>query len=327
MRLPQLLLDSPYFQFSSLAEFKKSLAGVVTPEELEEINGLYTLGLPPVSSRIALAAMFGISPGLVWSFVSQTHRYYRSFEIPKGKDKRHIDAPKVGLKMIQKWLSVQLQNHYNTPDHVFGFVANRSHIDAASHHCKAKWVFSVDIKNFFQTTPLELVINSLREMGFGQSGATLLGTLCCLRGFLAQGAPSSPILSNICFRPTDDKLSQIAITHGVRLTRYADDIVFSGENEFPEALRDQVLNLFNDSPWSLSDKKIHFAALPNRLKVHGLLVHGNHVRLTKGYRNRLRAYEHLLSMGRIAVEDLSRVKGHLIYGNFVGTAAQSSNGP
>lgn len=321
MRLPQPFLDSPYFQFSSPTEFKKSLVGIATHQELEEISRLDTLRLPPVSSRIALAAMFGISPSLVWSFITKTQKHYRSFDIPKGKNKRHIDAPRVGLKMIQKWLSVQLQNHYAVPEHVYGFVTNRSHVDAAARHCKAKWVFSVDIENFFQTTPQELVIDVLTELGFGQSGATLLGTLSCFRGFLAQGAPSSPILSNICFSQMDSRLSQIAEIFGVRLTRYADDVVFSGENEFPAALREHVLELFNDTPWSLAEHKITFAALPNRLKVHGLLVHGDHVRLTKGYRNRLRAYEHLLSKDLIATQDLAKVKGHLTYGDFVEASA------
>ena len=299
--------------------------GAISSQEFEQIDVLERLRLPPITSRIALAAMFGVSPGLIWSFFAKTHKHYRSFNIPKGKGTRHIDAPKVGLKIIQKWLSVQLQRHYAIPDHVYGFVANRSHIDAANNHCNAKWVFSVDIESFFQTTPQRLVIDSLREIGFGDDGANMLGALCCLRGCLAQGAPSSPVLSNICFSTMDEKLVEIARSHCIRLTRYADDIVFSGTDEFPASLRQNIFSLFEHSPWKLSEKKVNFAALPSRLKVHGLLVHGDSVRLTKGYRNRLRAYKHLLSEAKIASEDLAEVMGHVTYGKYVEMKAQSFN--
>lgn len=317
MRLPQHLLDSPFFQFTTPAEFTKALTGTVEEEEYAEIRRLVHLGLPPITSRFALAAMFGINPGLVWSFESRTNRHYRTFFLPKGKGRRQIDAPHVGLKMIQKWLSIQLQKSYSPVDHVYGFVANRSHVQAAARHCGAVWVFSVDLRNFFQSTPQTLVASWLERMGFHSDGAQLLSRLCCLRGALAQGAPSSPILSNICFQELDQLLFQIATRYGVQLTRYADDIVFSGIGEFPESLRQEVARAFDGGPWRLAEEKTRLSILPNRLRVHGLLVHGEYVRLTKGYRNRIRAFRHLIANGKIDSEDLAKVQGHLIYGAFV----------
>jgi len=317
MRLPQHLLDSPFFQFTTQEELSKALTGTVEEEEYAEIQRLVCVGLPPVTSRFALAAMFGINPGLIWSFESQTNRHYRTFFLPKGKDRRQIDAPHVGLKIIQKWLSIQLQKSYLPDDHVYGFIANRSHVQAAARHCRAVWVFSVDIRNFFQSTPQVLVTSSLEKMGFHSDGARLLSRLCCLRGALAQGAPSSPILSNICFQELDQLLLQIATRYGVQLTRYADDIVFSGREKFPEALRQEVTRAFDGGIWRLAEEKTRLSILPNRLKVHGLLVHGENVRLTKGYRNRLRAFRHLIANAKIDSKDLAKVQGHLIYGAFV----------
>lgn len=317
MKLPQSLIDSPFFQFTSLAELERALTGLVPAEELTEAQSLALKGLPPVTSRNVLAAMFGISPGLIWSFESRTAKYYRTFFLPKGNRQRRIDAPKIGLKVIQKWLSVQLQKSYQRPDHVFGFVAGCSHVDAATKHCRARWIFSVDIKDFFQSTPQDMVANSLKEMGFPEDTAKLFSVLCCLNGTLAQGAPSSPVLSNICFKPLDDRLAQIARDYDVCLTRYADDIVFSGNQELPEGLREAVMALFGESIWQLAEEKIHFSALPNRLKVHGLLVHGENVRLTKGYRNRLRAFKHLMAKDQIRPDDIDKVRGHLVYSEFI----------
>lgn len=274
---------------------------------------LANMGLPPITSRAALAAMLGINPGLIWSFETRPSRHYRTFYIPKGKGLRRIDAPRVALKIVQKWIGFQLAKKYGPPKHVYGFVEGRSHIDAAQLHCGASWVFGVDIQGFFPSTPIGMVAKSLVHIGFDELGATLIARLCCFQDVLAQGAPSSPVLSNICFSQYDALLSEIAEKYSVRLTRYADDIVFSGSGEFPSALKGDVYSLFAVGPWSLSEQKTKLSILPQRLKVHGLLVHGSKVRLTKGYRNRLRAYEHLLALGRITSESMDSVKGHLGY--------------
>lgn len=324
MKLPHSLLTSPFFVFSSEYEFSRALSGEVSDEEIDLISALSKRALPPITSRSALAAMLGVSPGLVWSFVTRPARHYREFSIPKGNGERRIQAPKVALKIVQKWLSVQFEKIYTPPPHVFGFVQNRSHVMAASRHAGAAWVFSVDIENFFQTTPHELILDCLKKLGYEAEGAALIASLCCYGGFLAQGAPSSPIFSNLCFQDMDANLSLLAGKYGVRVTRYADDIVFSGEAVFPTELMDEVKGLFSEGPWKLAPHKIELAIAPKqRLKVHGLLVHGKDARLTKGYRNRLRGFMHVLAMGQVRQEDVNRLKGHLNYASMVARVVNS----
>jgi hypothetical protein len=199
------------------------------------------------------------------------------------------------------------------PSHVFGFVSGRSHISAAQVHCGASWVVSNDIKEFFPTTPQGYIVESLFKMGFNKDGADLVGALCCLNGALAQGSPASPVLSNLALVDIDRQLSEIAARRKITLTRYADDIVFSGTGPFPSDLEGEIQQIFQGQPWHLSPEKRHLSQLPNRLKVHGLLVHGSVPRLTKGYRNRIRAYKHLYANGKIKVEDTRRIGGHLQY--------------
>lgn len=301
----------------------------ISSEERAEITRLLTIGLPPVLSRTTLATMFGVNPGLIWSFENRQKRHYHSFVIPKGKsgNVRTINAPRVALKIVQKWFSVQMEKAFNPSSHVYGFVRGRSHVDAAMVHSKANWVYSVDLSNFFQTTPQSMVKSALEKIGFGTDGAKLLSHLSCFQGALAQGSPSSPVLSNICFHAVDIELRKIADTYGVRLTRYADDIVFSGHDEFPLGLGDDVQNLFLTTPWKLAQKKTNFSKLPNRLKVHGLLVHGDEVRLTKGYRNKLRAFRNLIKYDKVSGSDLSIMKGHIQYGDFVSYHARDNQLP
>lgn len=327
MRLPLPLLESPFFQLSTRDELVKVLDGSVDVDEVDEIDRMIGLGLPPLTSRTVLATIFGIHPGLIWSFENRTSNHYRTFSIPKGKGQipRRIDAPKVALKIVQKWLSVQLQKTFLPRNHVFGFVGGRSHVDAAMVHVNARWLFSMDIENFFPATPEPVVVANLRRIGFCSRGAELAGRIACLRGSLAQGAPSSPILSNICFEAMDEWLLQIATIHGVRISRYADDIVFSSMNSdvCPPQLVADVIHLFESGVWRLALQKTSVVSLPARLKVHGLLVHGNKARLTKGYRNKLRAFRHVMSSGAVCADDLAKIRGHVTYGEMVERRASS----
>ena len=313
MRLPQHLTSAQFFAFSEKDEFLKAVKTVVDETELERVHALIDGGHIPITSKEVLATMLGVNPGIIWSLVNRPGRHYRRFSIPKGKEQRQILAPKIGLKIIQKWISVQLQSRVVFPDHVFGFVPGLSHIDAASQHTEAKWVYSIDLENFFPSTPQSWVGASLGIFGYDADSADLIASLCCYGGALAQGAPSSPVLSNITMLGIDGGLSALATELGIRVTRYADDITFSSKDNFPEVLPERLSALFVDTPWRISEKKTHFAEAPARLKVHGLMVNAHQVKLTKGYRNKLRAYSHIIGTNKCRPEDVARLSGHLRY--------------
>ncbi len=323
MRLSHPLFSSVGFQFSSEADLIKALDGACEAQELETVASLYARRLPPVTSANVLATILGINPGLIWSFQYRTSRYYREFYVKKGQGLRAIQAPRVALKLIQKWLSVVLADVLTFPDHVYGFIQERSHIDAALMHIGADWLFGVDVRDFFRSTPKALVQSRLEELGYPKNGASLVANLTCLNGFLAQGAPSSPILSNLCFSEVDVRLHEIAEKYQIRLTRYADDIVFSAKGKMPETLRSEVENLFVPGPWQLAPEKTEIWMRPHRLKVHGLLVDGEVPRLTKGYRNKLRAFHHTLKKNDLSDNDRSRLTGHVSYSNYVERMVQT----
>lgn len=325
MRLSQPLFSSIGFQFSSVNDLKRALENQCSKEELDVAVKLFLAKLPPITSVYALSTMLGVNPGLIWSFQHNTKQYYREFYIKKGQGHREIQAPRVALKLIQKWVSVVLGNALTFPSHVFGFIQGRSHIDAAIVHVGARWIFSIDIRDFFRTTPQSLVQGKLEELGYPVNGARLLSSLTCLGGFLAQGSPSSPVLSNLCFSELDQHLLMLAEKYHCRLSRYADDIVFSGPEVFPEELRVEVENLFVASPWNLAPEKTEIHSLPHRLKVHGLLVDGDRPRLTKGYRNKLRAFRHLLTSAKHVTDDSSRLMGHVAYADYVERIVQANS--
>jgi RNA-directed DNA polymerase len=300
-----------------------SLAAIADEHEISEIKRLAALQLPPITSHNALAAMIGINPGLVWSIDRKTEKYYRSFLLKKGTKTRIVYAPRIALKIIQKWLSFHFSKHYSPKSHVFGFINGRSHLNAAKIHCQARWVYSVDIENFFSTTPRSLIDRALLGLGYSTKSSELISRICCLRDHLVQGSPASPILSNLVFQEMDQRLEDIARKLDIRLTRYADDIVFSGLGRLPEALSKEIEYAFLNQVWRISEDKTEVSITPQRLKVHGLLVHGESVRLSKGYRNRIRAFKYLSARSRISKEDERRINGHLNFSRQVDSMKKS----
>ncbi|MEC8010306.1 MAG: reverse transcriptase family protein [Pseudomonadota bacterium] len=306
----------PYLvSFNTIEDYIDCLSSPLRDAIEIELRRLVCLNLPPIVSKRALAILFGYSNTFVGSLLGRSDKYYREFIIKSGRKKRRIQAPRVALKVIQKWFSFHLAKELTFEDHVYGFIPGRSSIDAAMKHCNSEWVYSFDIENFFPTTKKEQVYDAIISIGYSSQGATIITDLCCYNDHLAQGAPSSPLLSNLVMRPIDIKLKEIATRLDITVTRYADDITFSGTAEPPETLLSQVRSLFSNTSWSLAKSKQRLSIKNNgqRLKVHGLLVDGNKPRLTKGYKNKIRAYKHLISNNSVKESDLARILGHLKY--------------
>jgi hypothetical protein len=99
--------------------------------------------------------------------------------------------------------------------------------------------------------------------------------------------------------------------------------VFSGAGERPPGLQEAVQGLFAGSPWTINDAKTRVEPIKGRIKVHGLLVHAHQIRLTKGYRNRIRAYRHILET-RDDPANARVLRGHVEYAKHVADLAIDS---
>ncbi len=312
MKAPPLLVS-----FSTVEDFVASLPDAVREVHATEILKLHSAGLPAAISVRAISTLFNISAEFVNALSRTPQRHYRKFQIRKGKKTREILAPRVALKTIQRWIATHLAASINLPGCVFGFVPGKSVIDAANVHCDAKWVYSLDLRNFFPSITARQVYDAVRSLGYSEDAATFIMQLSTLNGSLPQGSPASPVLSNLVFRDTDALLSSLATARSVRYSRYADDVVFSGLGTVPADLQATVKAVLLNAGWKIALEKEHLAVLPNRLKVHGLLVHGSRPRLTKGYRKKIRAFRHLTNAGKVQSVDARRIAGHLAYASSI----------
>jgi len=75
---------------------------------------------------------------------------YAEFKIKKKSGaERCIHAPVKGLKSLQKTLSFVLQCVYEPHNAAMGFVRNRSIVDNAKLHVGNKYIYNIDLKDFF----------------------------------------------------------------------------------------------------------------------------------------------------------------------------------
>ncbi len=313
-----------YFSYESLEQFLSALSPGLRQRHSEELRRLDDLKLPPVVSWSILSTAIGISPHFINSLIRNKNKYYRVFTIAKGKSKarRIIEAPKVSIKLIQAWLAFHLSNNDNLKlcDAVHGFIPRQHGVyEAAKKHCGCNWVLSIDLRDFFHSISYRHVVNAFEQLGYTAAQAEKIADITTYNTHLPQGAPSSPVISNLVFNNTDIAIKEFLEGKGICYTRYADDLTFSGSDISYdiETLKNDILQIINNDGWIVANEKTHIAKAPNRLKVHGFLVHDVAPRLTKGYRNKIRAYTHLLKSGKINTEDLDVITGHVNYGKFI----------
>ena len=58
----------------------------------------------------------------------------------------------------------------------------------------------------------------------------MIAQIVCYKGKLPQGAPSSPVITNLICGSLDYRISKLSKKYKLDYTRYADDITFSTNN-------------------------------------------------------------------------------------------------
>lgn len=156
--------------------------------------------------------------------------HYLSFSIlKKNKTHRSIKAPKRVMKKIQHALLPHLEKYYSPKPSSHGFVKGRNVKTNAQIHSRKRYVFNIDLKDFFESIHFGRVRNLFMAHPFSapHNVATVMAQICCSDGKLAQGAPTSPLISNMICRKLDSQLQALAKSGKCHFTRYADDITFS----------------------------------------------------------------------------------------------------
>ncbi|MEN5291157.1 reverse transcriptase domain-containing protein [Stenotrophomonas lactitubi] len=151
---------------------------------------------------------------------------YSTFDIPKRSGgKRTIHAPSPQLKLAQGKLSTLLQACEKEIEEelgvkhpvAHGFKQGRSILTNADVHRRQRYVLNFDLTDFFGTINFGRVRGFLlenRNFKLHRDVATIIAQIACHEDRLPQGAPTSPVISNLIGNILDIRLSKLARAHG-----------------------------------------------------------------------------------------------------------------
>jgi hypothetical protein len=247
-------------------------------------------------------------------------RRYTEFKIKKKSgSERSIHAPIEGLKALQKTLSVILQCIFQPNQAAMGFVPNKSIVDNAKLHTGSKFVYNIDLKDFFPSVDQARVWKCLQLRPFNLNNntpksnriqlANMLAAICCTemeverknehgqwelvkRNVLPQGAPTSPVITNIVCQRLDYLLTGVAKRFGLNYSRYADDITFSAMYDVFQAESDfqkEIHRIITEQGFHIKESKTRLQKDGYRKEVTGLLVN-EHVNVQQRYIKQLRMW-------------------------------------
>ena len=238
-------------------------------------------------------------------FASNKEKFYISFDIPKrNKLPRTIEAPFKQLKFIQRKILNKILYNYPIHKNAFGFVPKKSIKDNAEKHINSRIILKLDLKDFFPTITSNRVSGLFRAMGFDPRATFVLTELTTFNKHLPQGAPTSPFISNILCFPLDKRLNNFAEKNGLNYSRYADDIVFSG-NRLKKSILKLIDKVVKDEGFKLATDKTKFVSSKNRQIVTGVVVNKK-PNLTREKRRILRAIIHNCEIHGVFSQNLSK---------------------
>jgi len=257
-------------------------------------------------------------------YICPDKKRYATFSIPKRSGgKRKIKAPISPIKILQRKLNQVLQVVYKQRKPVHGFIRKRNIISNAKRHVNKRWVLNIDFKDFFPTVSFQRIRGMFLKNPYSldKAAATVLAQLCCCDGTLPQGAPTSPIITNMICSKLDNQLNRMARRNGCIYTRYVDDLTFStNESSFPEKVAklnsngktivgDDIDEIIRKNWFTINDKKIKLRRYYMRQEVTGLTVNKK-VNVRRKYVKQIRAMLHCWERYGLADAQKEYIKRH-----------------
>lgn len=232
--------------------------------------------LPLLAGRAELLQELQISDKELDWFIKHPDWHYTVKSIPKKSGgTRVIYAPKKRMKRIQRWILSEILSKARVEDPAHGFIEGRSIMTNAPPHTGKELIVNVDLENFFDSVKLWRVYGAFRSFGYSGELSRIFARLCCVRGALRQGLPTSPALTNIVCAMLDRRLKGLAVKFGCTYTRYADDMTFSGDLKFKASLSRFIpilKKIIRAEKFRINWEKIRITRKGSQQKVTGLVV-------------------------------------------------------
>ena len=243
-----------------------------------------------ISNRNELADFLKIHRGKLTYilYVKKIESCYKTFEIPKKSGEiRTINAPVDDLKSIQIKLSNALWEYQKElwkeknifPNVSHAFQKGKSIFTNSKIHRNKRYVLNLDLNDFFTCFHFGRVRGFFaknKDFQLPIEVATVIAQLCCYKGCLPQGAPTSPIITNLICNILDMRLLKIAKKYLLDYTRYADDLSFSTNNKTfldnYDAFLKEISKEISVAGFSINNNKTRLQFRDSKQKVTGIIV-------------------------------------------------------
>ncbi|WP_367875096.1 reverse transcriptase family protein [Luteolibacter sp. Populi] len=250
----------PYAKAWSAGRGRIAIA-MTEPQMAPAAGAPRTWNLPEIPTMGELCEVLGLhADDLGWLIArgQAEHYIHRWHAKPKSGRFRLIESPKALLKHAQRGVLRKILHPIPPHEGARGFRERCSVRDFVEPHTGKELVVRFDLEDFFPSISAARVLRIFLTAGYPETVAQALTRLtthatphAVLEGqplawaerrrlatpHLPQGAPTSPALANLAAFHLDCRLSRLAKACGAEYTRYADDLLFSGGEEFARRSR------------------------------------------------------------------------------------------
>lgn len=246
--------------------------------------------------------LIGYSESFVLNLIENIEDYYYEFEelkfnedkTPKIKNgvlqKRFYNPSIKELKDIQNKIQSKILSKIDLSPNVLGGIKGNSNVINGRIHKGKKFFFQTDLTNFFPSVSQKMVFNSLRKKNISKQVANIITPLVTLqtkdswnKKSLPQGAPTSPMISNIVFENIDIKILELIKDKNIYYTRWLDDLTFSSIKDF-RYLHNDILSTIGKNGLKVSRKKTTYKV--GKTVITGTVVTQNTVKVTQKFRKK-----------------------------------------
>lgn len=216
------------------------------------------------------------------------YKHYRLVSIPKKNgEMRDLTVPDYELKMMQNKIYNCFLKEVRLSPRAKAYVSGGSTYKNAVHHRGKPMILKLDIRHFFDNILYCHVKDKVFDHDhYEEKARVLLTELCTYEGHLAQGAPTSPVISNIVMRDFDLEMGKWCDRMSIDYTRYCDDMTFSGCFD-PSLIISKVECELGKMGLNLNPSKTKVVTQGQQMNVTGLVVNDK-IRVPAAYRREIR---------------------------------------
>jgi hypothetical protein len=255
-RIAERILGHPPFIHAWVAGQGRILPLWIEPQMAAAAGAPRDWQVPPVTTLDGLAGELRLhADDLGWLIARGRAEHYRHrwIEKPKTGRFRLIESPKPLLKLAQRRILRRILGAIPPHEAARGFRAGSSVRDFVAPHAGRELLVRFDLEDFFPSLADSRVLRIFLTAGYPEAVARALTRLTTHAAppsvlaektlawgerrrlaspHLPQGAPTSPALANLGAFRLDCRLAGLAEAAGANYTRYADDLLFSGDGGF-----------------------------------------------------------------------------------------------